>query len=56
VQAIRGGVHMITRALERPVHRKSKEAKSLDAWLDKLHAMADPDWTEEMADTAKEVS
>lgn len=56
MQAIRSGVHMITRALERPEYRKSKEANSLDGWLDKLHAMPDPDWTEEMADAAQGVS
>jgi hypothetical protein len=56
VQAIQGSVHIITRALERPEFRKSKEAKSLDVWLDKLHTMPDPDWTEEMAVAAKEAS
>src|SRR5471032_1372530 len=56
VQAIQGGVHIITRALERPENSRSREAKSLHAWLDKLHAMPDPDWTEEMADAAQGVS
>lgn len=55
-QALRGAVSEITRLMDNPKTGAAKEAKGVHEWLDKLYAMPDPDWTEEMADTAKGVS
>ncbi|EIF32553.1 putative transcriptional regulator [Burkholderia sp. Ch1-1] len=49
VQAIRAAVSDITRTMERPTVSKSKDTPAVHAWLDKLYAMPDPDWTAEMA-------
>lgn len=53
-QAIRGAVIEFTRRLEDARLGDSKEAPGVRAWLDKLWAAPDPDWTEEMtAEVAK---
>lgn len=48
-QAIRGAVVEFTRRLEDARLGESKEASGVRAWLDKLWALPDPDWTEDMA-------
>lgn len=48
-QAIRGAVSDMTRVMQSPSYAKSKEAPIVHAWLDKLYAMPDPDWTPELA-------
>ncbi|MEK7914624.1 pyridoxal phosphate biosynthetic protein PdxJ [Burkholderia contaminans] len=58
-QAIRGAVSDMTRAMQSPSYAKAKEAPIVNAWLDKLFAMPDPDWTPELSAkyaAAKEVS
>ncbi|WP_404614599.1 hypothetical protein [Caballeronia udeis] len=55
-QALRAAVSEITRLMDNPKTRAAKEAKGVHEWLNKLYAMPDPDWTEEMADAAKGVS
>jgi negative regulator of replication initiation len=55
-QAIRSAVRDLTESLSRADKTKAKEAPAVRAWLDKLWTAPDPDWTEEMADAAKEVS
>ncbi|WP_035552167.1 ParB/RepB/Spo0J family partition protein [Burkholderia sp. 9120] len=49
VQAIRAAVSELTRALDQAHTTSTKEAPTVRAWLDKLWAMPDPDWTAEMA-------
>jgi hypothetical protein len=48
-QAIRAAVMHITREMDDPRKRDSKEAPSIHAWLTTLWHAPDPDWTEEMA-------
>ncbi|WP_321944750.1 pyridoxal phosphate biosynthetic protein PdxJ [Burkholderia cenocepacia] len=48
-QAIRGAVSDMTRAMQSPSYAKAKEAPIVNAWLDKLFAMPDPEWTPELA-------
>ncbi|WP_333976337.1 pyridoxal phosphate biosynthetic protein PdxJ [Burkholderia cepacia] len=48
-QAIRGAVSDMTRAMQSPSYANSKEAPIVNAWLDKLFAMPDPEWTPELA-------
>ncbi|RQU12379.1 pyridoxal phosphate biosynthetic protein PdxJ [Burkholderia cenocepacia] len=48
-QAIRGAVSDMTRVMQSSSYAKSKEAPIVHAWLDKLYAMPDPDWTPELA-------
>lgn len=48
-QAIRGAVSGMTRAMQSPSYAKAKEAPIVNAWLDKLFAMPDPEWTPELA-------
>ncbi|WP_175796356.1 ParB N-terminal domain-containing protein [Burkholderia anthina] len=48
-QAIRGAVSDMTRVMQSPSYAKTKEAPIVNAWLDKLYAMPDPDWTPELA-------
>ncbi|RQR81469.1 MULTISPECIES: pyridoxal phosphate biosynthetic protein PdxJ [unclassified Burkholderia] len=48
-QAIRGAVSDMTRVMQSPSYAKAKEAPIVNAWLDKLYAMPDPDWTPELA-------
>jgi hypothetical protein len=55
-QALRAAVSEITRLMDNPKTRAAKGAKGVREWLDKLYAMPDPDWTEEMVDAAKGVS
>ncbi|OXJ35941.1 pyridoxal phosphate biosynthetic protein PdxJ [Burkholderia sp. HI2714] len=58
-QAIRGAVSDMTRVMQSSSYAKSKEAPIVHAWLDKLYAMPDPEWTPELAakySAAKEVS
>ncbi|WP_404614055.1 transcriptional regulator [Caballeronia udeis] len=55
-QALRAAVSEITRLMDNPKTRAAKEAKGVHEWLDKLYAMPDPDWSEEMVDAAKGVS
>ena len=50
-QAIRGAVSDMTRVMQSPSYAKAKEAPIVNAWLDKLYAMPDPEWTPEL--TAK---
>ena len=52
MQAIRAAISDFTRALDRSDRTNAKEAPGIRAWLDKLSAMPDPDWTEEMAQEA----
>lgn len=49
VQAIRAAVSEITRLMRHEDRAKAKEAPIVNAWLDKLYTMPDPDWTSEMA-------
>ena len=49
VQAIRAAVSDITRAMQTHERATDKNAAAIHAWLDKLYAMPDPDWTPEMA-------
>lgn len=55
-QALRAAVSEITRLMDNPKTRAAKEAKGVHEWLDKLYAMPDPDWSEEMVDAAKGVA
>ncbi len=58
-QAIRGAVSDMTRVMQSSSYAKSKEAPIVHAWLDKLYAMPDPEWTPELAakySAEKEVS
>ncbi|MCA8285793.1 ParB/RepB/Spo0J family partition protein [Burkholderia vietnamiensis] len=48
-QAIRGAVLDMTRVMQSSSYAKSKEAPIVHAWLDKLYAMPDPEWTPELA-------
>lgn len=48
-QAIRGAVSDMTRVMQSSSYAKSKEAPIVHAWLDKLYAMPDPEWTPELA-------
>ncbi|UXU87011.1 ParB/RepB/Spo0J family partition protein [Burkholderia sp. S-53] len=48
-QAIRGAVSDMTRVMQSPSYAKAKEAPIVNAWLDKLYAMPDPEWTPELA-------
>ncbi|SPV14115.1 ParB/RepB/Spo0J family partition protein [Burkholderia cenocepacia] len=48
-QAIRGAVSDMTRVMQSPSYAKAKEAPIVIAWLDKLYAMPDPEWTPELA-------
>ncbi|HEB3529346.1 TPA: pyridoxal phosphate biosynthetic protein PdxJ [Burkholderia cenocepacia] len=48
-QAIRGAVSDMTRAMQSPSYAKAKEAPIVNAWLDKLFVMPDPEWTPELA-------
>ncbi|WP_176115259.1 pyridoxal phosphate biosynthetic protein PdxJ [Burkholderia cepacia] len=48
-QAIRGAVSDMTRVMQSPSYAKAKEAPIVNAWLDKLFAMPDPEWTPELA-------
>ncbi|MBR8174873.1 ParB/RepB/Spo0J family partition protein [Burkholderia ambifaria] len=48
-QAIRGAVSDMTRVMQSSSYAKSKEAPIVNAWLDKLYAMPDPEWTPELA-------
>ncbi|CAN0622203.1 ParB family transcriptional regulator, chromosome partitioning protein [Burkholderia multivorans] len=48
-QAIRGAVSDMTRAMQSPSYAKTKEAPIVNAWLDKLYATPDPEWTPELA-------
>ncbi|MDP9587182.1 ParB/RepB/Spo0J family partition protein [Burkholderia ambifaria] len=50
-QAIRGAVSDMTRVMQSSSYAKSKDASIVHAWLDKLYAMPDPEWTPEL--TAK---
>ena len=52
VQAIRAAASDITRAMQQHDRATDKNAASIHAWLDKLYAMPDPDWTPEMAQEA----
>ncbi|MBI0327669.1 transcriptional regulator [Burkholderia plantarii] len=51
VQAIRAAVSDLTRLMQHGDRAKSKYAASVNAWLDKLYALPDPEWTPEL--TAK---
>lgn len=48
-QAIRGAVSDMTRVMQSPSYAKAKEAPIVIAWLDKLYATPDPEWTPELA-------
>lgn len=48
-QAIRGSVSDMTRVMQSSSYAKSKDAPIVHAWLDKLYAMPDPEWTPELA-------
>jgi ParB-like chromosome segregation protein Spo0J len=48
-QAIRGAVSDMTRVMQSASYAKSTEAPIVHAWLDKLYAMPDPEWTPELA-------
>ncbi|WP_175769533.1 hypothetical protein [Burkholderia cenocepacia] len=39
----------MTRVMQSPSYAKAKEAPIVNAWLDKLYAMPDPEWTAELA-------
>jgi hypothetical protein len=52
MQAIRAAVSDLTRALAQAHTTSAPEAPSVRAWLDKLWATPDPDWTAEMATEA----
>ncbi|WP_213778853.1 transcriptional regulator [Caballeronia sp. dw_276] len=49
MQAIRAAVSELTRALDTPERRIEKDAKAVHTWLNKLHLMPDPDWSEELS-------
>ncbi|WP_126286738.1 ParB/RepB/Spo0J family partition protein [Burkholderia stagnalis] len=49
VQAIRAATSDVTRLMHHTDRAKSKAAASVNAWLDKLYTMPDPDWTPDMA-------
>ncbi|WP_213766772.1 transcriptional regulator [Caballeronia sp. dw_19] len=48
VQAIRAAVSELTRLMNHSDRAKAKEAPIVNAWLDKLYTMPDPDWTDDM--------
>ncbi|KVC68358.1 pyridoxal phosphate biosynthetic protein PdxJ [Burkholderia ubonensis] len=52
VQAIRAAASEITRLMRHEERAKAKEARTVNAWLDELYSMPDPDWTPEMAPEA----
>ncbi|MGU7780432.1 ParB/RepB/Spo0J family partition protein [Burkholderia sp. PU8-34] len=51
-EAIRDAVAHIARLMQHADRAKSKDAPIVNAWLDSLYTMPDPDWTAEMAQEA----
>ncbi|WP_334037485.1 pyridoxal phosphate biosynthetic protein PdxJ [Burkholderia gladioli] len=48
-QALRAAVSDLTNLMRHSDRAKSKAAAAVNAWLDKLYTMPDPDWTPELA-------
>ncbi|WP_186148589.1 ParB/RepB/Spo0J family partition protein [Burkholderia gladioli] len=48
-QALRAAVSDLTNLMRHGERAKSKAAAAVNAWLDKLYTMPDPDWTPELA-------